>query len=207
MMTNKGWLLETIEATVKGKSGGKRLKKLVAVSLMSSAIGLSGCSVQDPITPSSQSQAEMEISLEDETAFVRGQTERLANNLSFSFDNFQCWDGGDCKVIYNIDYLGPDKLFSYDTYFSSDRISGKLSGSSGSPDTELDLVVLRAGSEPVFSGSFVSYRSYSVIINTKSKVGEKYEGVLLQSNGVTLLEDDFGCFEAKKESVATQPTC
>ena len=172
----------------------KKLTILIGASLV-----LTGCA-QGDLSP------KVDPSGFSETSSIQQETLELAELLSFNFDNFQCWEGK-CKVIYNIDYYGPSDRFNLRDFFGYGKNSGTLKGSAGSPDVGLDLVVLREGSDLAGLGSFDSSISYSVIINTKSTLNAKYQGVLLKSNGILLFEEDFGCFKAKKETVESSPTC
>lgn len=129
--------------------------------------------------------------------------EDLAESLVFSFDNFQCWSGDDCKVIYNLDYYGSAGLhqildFGWNT-------TGQIVG----PNGELAQVgtIVVQDSDGIAFGSFDLGVTYKVIINTNSELGASYQSIYLENKGFTLLEENFGCFVSKAETVETSPTC
>ncbi len=182
-------------------------KKYILVVFLG-VIGLlvSGCSIlelgRSQTSDSSDSQ-DLEAALESS---IESSTQEFSNSLIFTFDNFQCYGSYGCKVIYDFEYVGPPDRYSFQDYFIG-KLSGILIGAPGSQDASLDVVVLQENDELAGFGYLDSSQSYSLIINTNSILKDEYEGIVLQLNGVTIFEDYFGCFRAKKNSVEINPTC
>lgn len=128
----------------------------------------------------------------------------LADYLVFSFDNFQCWDGDDCKVIYDILYLGPDNTHSA-MELSSFETSGYISSASGDK-ADVGPIVLQDGSS-LKSDDLEPNVVYKAIFNTDSKVGGEYDSIYLESHGVTILNDYFGCFKSEARFGSRTPNC
>ena len=174
--------------------------------VMSLGILVSGCSAIGPgqsSIPGSTDSQDLEAALESS---IQSSTQEFSNSLIFTFDNFQCYGSYGCKVIYDFDYVGPPDRYSFQDYFMG-KLSGILIGAPGSQDASLDVVVLKENDELVGIGYLDSSQSYGLIINTNSILKDEYEGIVLQLNGVTIFEDYFGCFKAKKNSVDINPTC
>lgn len=173
------------------------------------AFALSGCaSADDSAEPSSTAAQAEDTSTEAAEAPSQSEldalfAEDLAESLVFSFDNFQCWSGDDCKVIYNLNYSG--SAGTHEILDFGWNTTGQVIG----PNGELAQVgtIAVQDSDGIAFGFFESGVAYRVIINTSSELGASYLSIYLENNGVTLLEENFGCFVSKAETVETSPTC
>lgn len=173
------------------------------------AFALSGCASADDSAAPRSTTAQTEAT-STEAAESPSQSELdaliaedLAESLVFSFDNFQCWTGNDCKVIYNLEYYG--SAGAHDILDFGWNTTGQVIGPNGEL-AQVGPIVVQDESGIAF-GYFESGVTYRVIVNTSSELGASYQSIYLENNGVTLLEEDFGCFLSEAETVETSPTC
>jgi len=178
------------------------------------AFSLSGCVSGDtsaePTSTSVQAEdtSTVDTTLGDEESPSESEldvmfAQDLAESLLFSFDNFQCWSGDDCKVIYNLEYFGSagtHKILEFGW-----NTTGQIIGPNGEV-AEVGTIVVK-GADGVAFGYFESGITYRVIINTSSELAASYQSIYLENSGVALLEEDFGCFTSEPETVQTSPTC
>jgi hypothetical protein len=169
--------------------------------------GLSGCVTAEPVVTVSASEAAQptqEVTLEPkaEEALENLHATELAASLAFSFDNFQCNTGYDCKAIYEVRYFGAKKKHQVRELLF---MEGYVWSSVGSR-AEVGVIAIQdeAG---LASGYLEPGVTYTAIINTDSKLNDEYDSIYLESHGAAILDDYFGCFISEQQLVSSTPTC
>ena len=175
---------------------------------------LSGCSFMavqgdDSATPeatitATSSAKPTESAGPSESELKQLLAEDLAGSILFTFDNFQCWDGDDCKAIYELRYYGPKNRHQVKELFSSE-VSGFISSPSGDR-AAVGVIALQDASGLAY-GYLKPDVTYRAIINTSSEINVEYDSIFLESHGVVILDDYFGCFRSEARIASTTPTC
>ena len=176
---------------------------------------LGGCSVNDvasvqqgtsqPSVSQTNARATETESAGPSEAELRGLLAAdLANSLVFTFDNFQCWEGNDCKAIYEIRYFGGRNTHEVsELYFS--EVNGFISSASGNK-AKVGIIAIQDSAGLAY-GYLEQGVAYTAIINTSSVVNEEYDSIYLESHGEVLLDDYFGCFKSEARLISATPTC
>jgi hypothetical protein len=145
------------------------------------------------------------IDLPDRDTFNQMLAEDLANSLTLSFDNFQCFDPTGCKAVYNVRYTGSYTEHRAFTPFGS--IQGHFSGVEG-PDAAVNSLVWSNSNGLTYPGDrFQRNETYTLLINVYSVDGAKYDSVVVMKDGVPIISETFGCYQAQKSLFAESPTC
>jgi len=178
-------------------------------------IFLSGCSFNGfaPVEPETVQPSASETTMTTTPTESRGPSESelkrlyaadLADSLLFTFDNFQCGDGDDCKAIYEVRYFGSKNRHAVRALYSS-KVSGYISSSSGN-QADLGIIAIQDSAGLAF-GFLERDVVYRAIINFTSKLHGEYDSIYLESHGEVLLHEYFGCFKSEAQFVSSTPTC